>query len=77
MAASIAAHLDWLDRQIEAVFAEVRRLVAAEAALRKNLDLVRSITGFAEISAAILLAELPNIAELTPKARRLCRPLAK
>ena len=33
MAASIAAHLDWLDRQIEAVFAEVRRLVAAEAAL--------------------------------------------
>ena len=68
VAASIAAHLDWLDRQIEAVFAEVRRLVAAEAALRKNLDLVRSITGFAEISAAILLAELPNIAELTPKA---------
>ena len=70
VAASIAAHLDWLDRQIETVFAEVRRLVEADAALRKNLALVRSITGFGEISAAILLAELPNIAEFTPRALR-------
>jgi len=29
---------------------------------------VRSITGFGEISATILLAELPNIADFTPKA---------
>lgn len=68
VAASIGAHLDWLDQQIEAVFAEVRRLVAADPALAKNLALVCSITGFGEISAAILLAEIPNIAEFTPKA---------
>ncbi len=36
--------------------------------MRQNLALVRSITGFGEISAVILLAELPNIAEFTPKA---------
>lgn len=68
VATSIAAHLDWLDRQIEIVFGEVRRLIEADPALRKNLALVRSITGFGEISATILLAELPNIAEFTPKA---------
>jgi transposase len=68
VAASIAAHLDGLDRQIEAVFAEVRRLVDAGPALRKNLALIRSITGFGEISAAILLAGPPDIAEFTSKA---------
>jgi transposase len=68
VAASIAAHLDWLDREIEAVFAEVRRLTEADPTLRQNLALVRSITGFGEIAAVILLAELPNIAEFTPKA---------
>jgi hypothetical protein len=36
--------------------------------LSKNLALLRGITGFGEISATILLAELPNIAEFTPKA---------
>ena len=68
VARSIAAHLEWLDKQIEAVTGEVRQLTAADPVLRKNLTLVRSITGFGEISATILLAELPNIAEFTPKA---------
>ena len=36
--------------------------------LAGNLALLRSITGFGEISATVLLAELPNIAEFTPKA---------
>jgi len=68
VAASIKAHIDWLDEQIEAVMGEVRRLVASDPALSTNLALVRSITGFGEVSAIILLAELPNIAEFTPKA---------
>jgi len=68
VAASIKAHIDWLDEQIEAVMGEVRRLVASDPALSRNLALVRSITGFGEVSAVILLAELPNIGEFTPKA---------
>ena len=68
VAASIAAHIAWLDEQIETVMGEVRRLVASDPVLSKNLALVRSITGFGEVSGAILLAELPNIAEFTPKA---------
>jgi len=68
VARSIAAHIDWLDEQIEAVMDEARHLIAADPVLSKNLALVRSITGFGEVSATILLAELPNIAEFTPKA---------
>jgi transposase len=68
VAASIADHLAWLDRQIEAVAAEARELVAAHPALARNLELLRGITGFGETSAMVLLAELPNIAEFTPKA---------
>jgi transposase len=68
VATSITAHLAWLDEQIEVVMGDVRHLVASDPVLSRNLGLVRSITGFGEVSAAILLAELPNIAEFTPKA---------
>lgn len=47
---------------------EVRCLIATDLVLTRNLTLLRSITGFGETSAAILMAELPNIAEFTPKA---------
>jgi transposase len=68
VARSIAAHLAWLEEQIAAVATEVRQLVAADPTLARNLALLRSITGFGEVSATVLLAELPNIAEFTPKA---------
>jgi len=76
VAVSIKAHIDWLDEQIEAVMGEVRRLIASDPALSKNLALVcgvepkgsPGITGFGEVSAVVLLAELPNIGEFTPKA---------
>ena len=68
VAASITAHLEWLGQQIEAVAAEVRQLIRADPVLSQNLALVRSTTGFGAISATVLLAELPNIAEFTPKA---------
>jgi len=66
--AFITAHVAWLDEQIKAIMDAVRSLVAADPVLSKNLVLLRGITGFGEISATILIAELPNIAEFTPKA---------
>ena len=56
VARSITAHIDWLGGQIDAVMDEVRHLIAADPALSKNLELVRSIIGFGEVSAIILLA---------------------
>ncbi len=68
VAASITAYLEWLDKQIGAVTMKICELVAADPVLARNLALLRSITGFGEVSATILLAELPNIADFTPKA---------
>ena len=50
VARSIAAHIDWLDDQIETVMEEVRHLVAADPDLSRNLALVRSITGFGGVA---------------------------
>lgn len=71
VANSIAAHITWLDEQIEAVTVAARQLIAADPALARNLALLRSITGFGEISATILLAELPNVAEFVTTYPRI------
>jgi len=68
VAHSIEAHLAWLDQQIDEVSGAALRLIQGDPMLRKNLSLLRSITGFGDVSAAILLAELPNIVDFTPKA---------
>ncbi len=47
------------------------------SALQNNFDLLCSIPSIGEVTAALVLAELPNIAEFTPKGpRRLRRPLS-
>ena len=67
VAASITAHLDWLDRQVEAIMGAVQALVATDPVLSRNHDLLLSIPGIGAVTAPVLLAELPNIGEFTPK----------
>ncbi len=50
---------------------EVRHLIAADPDLSKNLALLRSITGFGEVSATVLLAELPTLAFHPLRGRNL------
>lgn len=71
VARSIVAYLEWLDDQIETVMDEVRHLIATDLDLSRNFALVRSITGFGEVSAIILLAELPTLAFHPPCGRNL------
>jgi len=68
VAQSIEAHLAWLHHQIDEVSQAVLRLIQSDPTLQKNLALLRSITGLGEVAAGILLAELPNIADFTPKS---------
>lgn len=68
VAASITKHLEWLDRQIDEMMVAVQDLIAADPALRRNHELLRSIPGIGPVTAPVVLAELPNIAEFTPKA---------
>lgn len=68
VAASVAAHLEWLGRQIDEMMGAVQDLIAADPALRRNHELLRSIPGIGPVTAPVILAELPNIADFTPKA---------
>jgi transposase len=56
-----------IQHEIDAITTQIRALLAQDATLQTNFDLLRSIPGIGEVTAALLLAELPNIAEFTPK----------
>ena len=68
VAASIERMLDHIDREIDEITAAIRALIARHAALLTNFNLLCTIPGIGEVTAALVLAELPNIAEFTPKA---------
>jgi transposase len=65
--ASIQRNLDHLSTEIELIAAEIRALIAHNAELQRRAHLLRSIPGIGEITATVLLAELPNIADFEPK----------
>jgi len=65
--ASIQRNLDHLNTEIEAIAGEIRTLIAHNAELHRKAHLLRSIPGIGEITATVLLAELPNIADFEPK----------
>ena len=67
VAASIERLLAHIGEEIQTVTAAIRALIARDDALRLNFELLRSIPGIGEVTAALVLAELPNIAEFTPK----------
>lgn len=68
VAASLARMLGHLDDELSSLTADIRALIARDDALQRNFDLLFSIPGIGEVTAALVLAELPNITEFTPKA---------
>lgn len=68
VAASIERLLAHLDEEIRAITTAIRDLIARDQAQQQNFELLCSIPGIGEVTAALVLAELPNIAEFTPKA---------
>ena len=67
VAASITDHIKWLEQQIEETMAAVQVVVAADSILARNQALMLTIPGIGPVTAATMLAEVPNIAEFTPK----------
>ena len=65
--ASVARMLAQLQAEIEAITRDIRDLIATEAALQHNVDLLTTIPGIGEVTAVMLLAEMPNLAAFTPK----------
>jgi transposase len=67
VAASIERLLAHLDAEIRAITAAIREVIARDLVLQHNYELLSSIPSIGAVTAALILAELPNIAEFTPK----------
>lgn len=67
VAASITTHITYLDEQIAKMGRAITALIEADTAQQKNRTLLLSIPGIGEVVSAVIMAELPNIAEFTPK----------
>ena len=53
-----------IERQLRAIEAELRHLLAADAALQARFDILLSIPGLGETTALALLSEMPELGQL-------------
>ena len=74
--ASLRRHLLWLDREIAAIEAEIRSHLKAEAQLARKAKLLQTIKGIGPVTATILLARMPELGQLSPKAAAALAGLA-
>ena len=61
--ASARRHIDWLDQEIEALDRAYREALESSAELSRRADLYRSVPGIGEQTAAILVADLPELGQ--------------
>jgi len=64
---SIAEHLAWLDAAIEAMQAQIAALIASTPELDRARRLLASTPGVGPVTAATLLALLPELGQRSPK----------
>ena len=64
---SIAAHLVWLNAAIEAIEAQIAAVIAHEPELEHDRRLLVSVPGVGPVTAATLLALMPELGRRSPK----------
>lgn len=64
---AIRDHIDWLRRQIADTTDDMRLALEASPAWQVKADLLRSTPGVGDITAMVLLAELPELGQLNRK----------
>ena len=60
--------LEQIERQIKALNAEIGKLIAADDKLSRRPEILTSIPGVAEVTAAALIAEMPELGHIEAKA---------
>ena len=66
----IRAHIEWLKKEISRTDADLDRAIEESATFKENEKLLRSVPGVGRVLSRTLLAELPELGEITHK--RLC-----
>lgn len=65
--ASIQAHIGFLKDQIAVMDKEITVRIARDAALRRRAELLVSIPGIGQVTAAVLIAEMPELGSIGNK----------
>lgn len=65
VARDLRQHIRWLERRVGDVDGEIRAAIEASPAWRVRDDLLRSVPGIGPVVACTLLAELPELGQLT------------
>ena len=65
VAKSVAKHVRWLERELSGVDDDLNAAIRASAVWRAKDDLLQSVPGVGHVMATTLLAELPELGQLT------------
>jgi transposase len=65
--ASLAAHIEWLERELGDVDQELDQLIEASPVWRAKEDLLRSVPGIGPVVSRTLIGELPELGVLSHK----------
>jgi transposase len=68
LAADLERHLAWLDAAVSDFDARIADLIAAQPSLRQTRALVQSIPGVGPVTAATLMALIPELGQRSPKS---------
>ena len=63
----LRARLRQIEKQIDQIDAELRRLIVADPGLRHRYDILMSIPGIGPISAVAMIVEMPELGDMTGK----------
>jgi len=67
VAKRIAAHIRWLEKELERTNGDLDEMIKASATLCENEGLLKSVPGVGPVLARTLMAELPELGALTHK----------
>jgi transposase len=65
--ASIKAHIGFLSTQIAAIDKQITQHITQHAGLRRRAELLASIPGIGQVTAAVLIAEMPELGSIGNK----------
>lgn len=67
VASSLAAHIEWLERELDDVNGELDQLIEASPVWRAKDDLLQSVPGIGPVVSRTLIGELPELGKLSHK----------
>lgn len=67
LAKSINRHIIWLKRELKTVGQDIDKFIAEHDAVKTQVDLIASIPGVGQITAVVILTDLPEINTVTDK----------